>query len=54
MACVIRALSPTALPEVLILEPTVFGDERGFFYESFNQRDFGKVGMALGEAEVFG
>ena len=30
----------TALPEVLILEPKVFGDERGFFYESFNQRDF--------------
>ncbi|KAI3593271.1 dTDP-4-dehydrorhamnose 3,5-epimerase [Cupriavidus sp. U2] len=31
---------PTSLPEVLILEPTVFGDSRGFFYESFNQRDF--------------
>ena len=31
---------PTALPEVLILEPKVFGDERGFFFESFNQRDF--------------
>lgn len=30
----------TALPEVLILEPKVFGDDRGFFYESFNQRDF--------------
>ena len=30
----------TALPEVLILDPKVFGDERGFFYESFNQRDF--------------
>lgn len=30
----------TALPEVLILEPKVFGDERGFFFESFNQRDF--------------
>ncbi|HEU5295875.1 MAG TPA: dTDP-4-dehydrorhamnose 3,5-epimerase [Burkholderiaceae bacterium] len=28
------------LPEVLILEPTVFGDERGFFLESFNQRAF--------------
>ena len=26
----------TALPDVLILEPKVFGDERGFFYESFN------------------
>ena len=31
---------PTALPEVLILEPKVFGDHRGFFFESFNQRDF--------------
>ena len=30
----------TALPEVLILEPKVFGDERGFFFESFIQRDF--------------
>ncbi|WP_372875633.1 dTDP-4-dehydrorhamnose 3,5-epimerase [Pseudomonas sp.] len=28
------------LPEVLILEPRVFGDERGFFYESFNARAF--------------
>lgn len=31
---------PTALPEVLILEPRVFGDARGFFMESFNQRAF--------------
>jgi dTDP-4-dehydrorhamnose 3,5-epimerase len=31
---------PTALPGVLILEPTVFRDERGFFLESFNQRSF--------------
>lgn len=30
----------TSIPEVLILEPTVFGDERGFFYESYNERDF--------------
>lgn len=34
---------PTALPEVLILEPKIFGDQRGFFYESFNARDFEKV-----------
>lgn len=34
---------PTALPEVLILEPKVFGDERGFFFESFNQRDFSRA-----------
>ena len=30
----------TAIPEVLIIEPQVFGDERGFFFESFNQRKF--------------
>lgn len=30
----------TALADVLILEPKVFGDERGFFYESFNQQTF--------------
>ena len=31
---------PTALAGVLILEPKVFGDERGFFLESFNQQRF--------------
>ncbi|EPO1788045.1 dTDP-4-dehydrorhamnose 3,5-epimerase [Cronobacter turicensis] len=30
----------TAIPDVLILEPKVFGDDRGFFFESFNQRIF--------------
>lgn len=33
-------VTPTALPEVLILDPKVFDDGRGFFFESFNQRDF--------------
>lgn len=33
-------VTPTAIPDVLVLEPRVFGDARGFFYESFNQRDF--------------
>jgi len=33
----------TALPGVLILEPKVFGDARGFFFESFNQREFERV-----------
>ncbi len=33
-------VTPTALPEVLILEPKVFGDERGFFMESYNRQDF--------------
>ena len=31
---------PSTLPEVLILEPKVFGDDRGFFYESYNERAF--------------
>lgn len=35
--------TPTAIPEVLILEPKVFGDDRGFFFESFNQRDFQQI-----------
>jgi dTDP-4-dehydrorhamnose 3,5-epimerase len=30
----------TEIPEVLILEPKVFGDERGFFFESYNKRSF--------------
>lgn len=33
-------VTATAVPEVLILEPRVFGDERGFFYESFNHKAF--------------
>ncbi len=33
-------ITTTALPGVLILEPKVFGDDRGFFFESFNQRAF--------------
>lgn len=33
----------TALPEVLIIEPQVFGDERGFFYESFNAKRFAEL-----------
>lgn len=31
---------PTEIPDVLILEPQVFGDSRGFFFESFNQQVF--------------
>jgi dTDP-4-dehydrorhamnose 3,5-epimerase len=33
----------TALPDVLVLEPKVFGDERGFFYESYSRRVFREV-----------
>jgi dTDP-4-dehydrorhamnose 3,5-epimerase len=33
----------TSLPGVLVLEPKVFGDTRGFFFESFNARQFGEL-----------
>lgn len=33
-------VTPTAIPEVLVLSPKVFGDARGFFFESFNANDF--------------
>lgn len=36
-------ITPTAIEGVLILEPKVFGDERGFFFESFNQRGFNEA-----------
>jgi len=38
-------VSPTELAEVLLLEPRVFGDERGFFYESWNERSFAEIGI---------
>ena len=36
-------VTQTSLAGVLVLEPRVFGDERGFFFESFNQRDFAQA-----------
>lgn len=36
-------VTSTAIPDVLILEPKVFGDSRGFFFESFNAKDFASV-----------
>ena len=33
-------VTPTAIADVLVIEPRVFGDERGFFFESFNQQAF--------------
>ena len=33
-------VTPTVIPDVLIIEPKVFGDDRGFFFESFNQKTF--------------
>jgi dTDP-4-dehydrorhamnose 3,5-epimerase len=37
---------PTSLPGVVILEPRVFGDERGFFLESYNEKAFAELGIA--------
>ena len=36
---------PTAIPDVLLLEPKVFGDERGFFLESWNKRTLSELGI---------
>jgi len=42
--------TPTAIADVVVLEPKVFGDERGFFYESYNERAFTE---AIGERVSF-
>lgn len=36
---------PTDIPDVLIIEPKVYGDERGFFYESYNRRIMTEAGI---------
>jgi dTDP-4-dehydrorhamnose 3,5-epimerase len=38
-------VTPTALPEILIVEPKVFGDARGFFFESWNAKAFASAGI---------
>ena len=43
-------VTATAIPDVLVIEPRVFGDERGFFFESFNQQAFDE---AVGSKIVF-
>lgn len=35
--------TPTAIPDVMVIEPKVFGDARGFFYESFSQQAFNQA-----------
>jgi dTDP-4-dehydrorhamnose 3,5-epimerase len=42
--------TPLAIPDVVLLEPRVFGDDRGFFFESFNQRQFNE---AIGQTVAF-
>lgn len=36
-------VTPSSIPEILVFEPTVFGDDRGFFYESYNARHFSQM-----------
>jgi len=38
-------ITPTALPDVLLVVPKVFGDDRGFFFESWNRRAFADGGI---------
>lgn len=40
----------TKIPDVLLIEPTVFGDDRGFFFESFNEKHFAE---AIGKTVQF-
>lgn len=42
--------TPLAIPEVVLFEPRVYGDDRGFFFESFNQRQFEQ---AIGHTVTF-
>lgn len=36
-------ITPTAIPDILLIEPQVFGDARGFFFESYNARKFSEL-----------
>ena len=38
-------VEPTALHDVALIEPRVFGDARGFFFESWNRRTFADAGI---------
>src|SRR3954470_1978758 len=39
--------TPAGLPGVVIIEPTVFGDDRGFFMETYKKSDFAGAGLAV-------
>jgi dTDP-4-dehydrorhamnose 3,5-epimerase len=38
-------VTPTAIPDVKLIEPRIFGDARGFFFESYNRRVFANAGI---------
>ncbi len=37
--------TPLEIPDIILIEPTVFGDERGFFMEAYNKREFAELGI---------
>ena len=37
----------TSIPDLVIIEPTIFGDERGYFMESYNEKDFHEAGLKM-------
>ena len=39
-------ITPTAIPEVLVIEPKIFGDDRGFFLETFQTERYAAAGIA--------
>ncbi len=43
-------VTPSEIPDVLVIEPKVFGDNRGYFFESFNEKDFSE---AIGHSVTF-
>ena len=43
MGASVMNVTPTAIPEVLLIKPRIFGDDRGFFFESFNQQKFAEL-----------
>ncbi|NLT46552.1 MAG: dTDP-4-keto-6-deoxy-D-glucose epimerase, partial [Thermotogaceae bacterium] len=38
---------PTSIPDLYIIEPTVFGDERGFFMETYSKKEFREIGIDI-------
>ena len=41
-------ITPTAIPDVLLIEPDVFGDNRGFFMETWHQKKYAEQGLDVG------
>ena len=38
---------PTKIPDLVIIEPKVFGDDRGYFMETYSQKDFAEAGLTM-------